>query len=377
MKSIVMGPRKIVTGADSLNYLQEISKQRVFIVTGSHSMFANGTIQRILSILHDRDCETYIFSEVSQNPDTKVVLSGLSKMNQFKPEVVIAVGGGSPIDAAKVMALMYEYPNLKIDNIMNVVLPDKRINTQFIAIPSTSGTASEVTKSAVITFSNINLKIGLKSEALIPDVAILDPLITHSMPRKVVAETGMDALTHAVECYINKNTDDFCDALAKEAIYGIVKYLPISFHEKTADSREKMHNYQCLAGLAFSNVGLGAAHGISHAIGGMYNLGHGLLNAIALPYVLYYNCKDEWVNQRVAELSYCLGGDFITIVRNLVKDLEIPLNFKGAGIAGDDFYAKLDVLTDNALKGSTRVNPRAFDAVSMRRLLIDIYEGNV
>ncbi len=376
MKILKLNGDRLVTGKGALNYIKEVKGKRIFIVTGGGSMFANGTVDRIKTMLEERGKEYTIMSGIKKNPDTDVVNQGVLEMKKFKPDTVLALGGGSPIDAAKVMALFYEYPNINFENVLKGDLPDVRKNIEFISVPTTSGTGTEVTKAAVITFRDRDLKIGLKSNAFIPDIAILDPELTMSMPDNVVAETGMDALTHALECYINHNLDDFTESLAKGAIEGLFKYLPISYQEKTIESREKVHNYQCIAGMAFHNVGLGMAHGISHAFGGKYNLGHGLLNGIALPYVLHYNSKDPVVKEKLDYLAKTMGVDsMIEAVRNLNRLLNVPMSFNEAGVEEKDFYNDFEDLIENSLKGSTRSNPIAISKEEMEKILKDIFEG--
>ncbi|OFI05066.1 aldehyde-alcohol dehydrogenase [Clostridium acetireducens DSM 10703] len=376
MKNLIFGGEKLVTGVGSIKYIEKIENKNVFIVTGGKSMFKNGTIDYIKEVLEKNKCEIYVHSGIKSNPDTKEVLKGLESMKKFNPDIVIAVGGGSSIDAAKVMAILYENPEINFENILDKRLPNKRNKIRFIAIPSTSGTGSEVTRSAVVTFKKDNIKIGLKSKGFIPDIAILDANLTMTMPDNVVAETGMDAVTHAVECYINNKSEDFTQSLAKEAIYGLLKYLPISYKEKTIESREKVHNYQCMAGLAFANIGLGMAHGIAHAIGGAFNLGHGLTNAIVLPYVLRYNYRDETVKLKLEDLcSNLINGDFILSVRELNKVLNIPKSFKEAGILEEDFKSNMDILIKNSLKGSTKTNPVPISEEQMEKLLNYVYYG--
>lgn len=377
MKTLKLNGDKIVTGKGSLSYIKELKGKRIFIATGGNSMFANGTIDRIKAILEECEKEYVIMSGIKKNPDTDIVNKGVSEMKKFCPDTVLALGGGSPIDAAKVMAVFYEYPELNFDNALKIGLPEKRKEIEFISIPTTSGTGTEVTKAAVITFKERDLKIGLKSNAFIPDIAILDPELTMSMPDNVVAETGMDALTHALECYINHNLDDFTECLAKGAIQGLFKYLPISYREKTIESREKVHNYQSMAGMAFHNVGLGMDHGIAHAFGGKYDLGHGLLNGIALPYVLKFNSQNSVVKEKLNRLEKALGiDDLIGAVRKLNNLLDIPSSFKEAGVSESDFYNDFDGLVENSLKGSTQSNPIQVTKEEMEKILKDIYEGH-
>lgn len=377
MKKLVFGGEAIITGSGSLEYVKSIAAKRAFIVTGSKSMLENGTIAKIQEYLKIHHCATAIFSGIAKNPDTQAILKGLAAMNEFKPDLIIAVGGGSPLDAAKVMALFYEYPEITFENFFSTEIPERRHKLKFIAIPTTSGTGSEVTKAAVVTFKDQNLKIGLKTLAFIPDIAILDAQLTLTMPDHVVAETGMDAMTHAVEAYTNNNLDDFTEIMAKGAIEGLIKYLPISYQEKTVESREKVHHYQSLAGYAFDNVGLGMAHGIAHAIGGKFDLGHGLINAIALPYVLKYNSSSPVVYEKLAGLSRVIGANsFIAAIQKMNVLLHIPRSFAQAGIKKEQFFSDFNELVENSLKGSTRANPVAVSAEDMAILLTSMYEGS-
>jgi alcohol dehydrogenase class IV len=375
LKNLKFGGEAIVTGIGSLKYLENYKNMKAFIVTGGSSMIKNGTIARIKAILEENGSGVYIHSGVKANPDTEDVVAGLKAINSCKPDVLIAVGGGSAIDLGKVLSIMYENPELDIEKMAYTKLPDERKHLKLVAIPSTSGTGTEVTSASVITYKKHDIKIGLKSMAMIPDVAILDPEIAMSMPDNVVAETGMDALTHAVECYINKMVDDFTGCLAKGSIEGILEFLPLSYYEKTLESREKMHDFQCMAGLAFTNTGLGMSHGIAHAIGGKFNLGHGLTNAIALPYVLEFNSKSPEVAQKLEILSRMAGRDFILSVRELDEKLHIPKTFKEAGIEETRFFEDFESLVDNSLMGSTRSNPVKITKEEMADLLRVMYNG--
>lgn len=376
MKSLMFGGERLIVGNGSLEYLKSIAATKAFIVTGSKSMLENGTIARIQKLLAHSHCPSAVFSGVVKNPDTQAILSGLAAMQAFKPDVLIAVGGGSALDAAKVMALFYEYPEINFDNFFSCTIPEHRNKLKFIAIPTTSGTGSEVTKAAVVTFKQQNLKIGLKTTAFIPDIAILDAGLTMSMPDRIVAETGMDAVTHAVEAYLNHNLDDFTEVMARGAIEGLLAYLPFSYQDKTIGSREKVHHFQSLAGYAFDNVGLGMAHGIAHAIGGKFGLGHGLINAIALPYVLEYNARSPMVQEKLTHLARIIGANhFIGAIKKLNAVLQIPDSFAQAGLEKAQFFDGFKDLVDNSLKGSTRANPVVVGAEDMAGILTSLYEG--
>lgn len=376
MKELRLHGEAIITGLGSIQYLSNIDMSRVCIVTGQGSTLKNGTIDKIIKILEAKNCEYMLYTGIKKNPDTKSVLEGTAEMSRFKPDAVIAVGGGSAIDAAKVMAVFYDYPELDFDNAEQGNIPEKRKSIRFIAIPTTSGTGTEVTKSAVITYKDSNIKIGLKSPAFIPDIAILDGELTLTMPLKVAAETGMDAMTHAVECYINKNLDDYTECLAIGAVIGLFEHLPSSCINGDILSREKVHNYQSIAGSAFANVGLGMAHGISHAIGGLLDYGHGLINAVVLPYVLQYNSRDSEVELKLRKLAKAVeASDFIVAIKKLNAQLGIPDSLRTMGIDQESFDKYFEVLVDNSLKGSTRVNPVQVTREEMQHLLRSMYQG--
>ncbi|MFZ7133655.1 MAG: iron-containing alcohol dehydrogenase [Eubacteriales bacterium] len=377
MSTIRLHGQEIIFGIGSIEYLKKLTYHKIFVVTGQSAMFKNGTIQQIDEMLTDKGSQVQVFSGIGANPTTEEILKGVEKMRSFQPDAVIGVGGGSAIDACKVMTLMYEYPDLDFEKIKMGLMHIKR-SIPFIAIPSTSGTGTEVTKTAVVTFQENSIKVGLKTFAFIPDIAILDGNLTLSMPSSIVAYTGMDAMTHAVECYINDKLDDFSETLCRGAVEGLYKYLPISFKKGDVESRQKVHNYQCMAGTAFHNVGLGMDHGISHAMGGMFHYGHGLLNAVGLPFVLKYNSQNEKVEQKLAKLAHSIGEcDFIEAIKNLNLKLKIPGCFMEMGIKEEDFYKNYTLLLDNAMLGSTRSNPVKMTKEEMDKVLKSIYYGKI
>lgn len=375
MKILTLQGSHIVNGIGALEYLQQVYYKRAMVITGGKSMFASGVIGKIKAYMKKDDAELLIYSGIEKNPTQQQVLGALDVARKFLPDLFIAVGGGSPIDAAKAVILFYEFPELNFDNVFMKQLPEKRQKTRFIAIPSTSGTAAEVTHVSVITCQEKKLKMAIKAECLRPDIAILDGNIPMTLPTNIVAETGMDALTHALECYINKAGDEFTDALAKAAIEGIFTYLPISYKEGTLESRQKMHDFQCMAGMAFSNAGLGIVHGVSHAFGGMYNLAHGLVNAIILPYSMDYNKKDSFVATKYKTLSQAIGGDIIAGVRELSEQIGIPLNIKAAGVHEEDFKQHYKELVENSMMGSTTVNPIKVSVEDMKIFVKNVYYG--
>lgn len=374
MKALYLGGRVLVTGKDSLNWISNLAPGRVFLVTGGGSMIRTGVLDRIEALL-PKGAAVERFTGIGKNPTTGAVEAGLAAMKAFSPDTVIAVGGGSAIDAAKAMVLFYEHPELSFENVLTAQLPQEPGKILFVAVPSTSGTASEVTHVSVITFPEMEYKIGIRCEAMRPAVAILDPALPMTLPAKIAAETGMDALTHALECYINLAADDFTEALAKEAAEGILEWLPASCLERDSLAREKVHNYQCMAGLAFSNTGLGMVHGIAHAFGGKYNLAHGLCNAVVLPYSMQYNGRDPRVRKLYDRLAKPGLPDVVERVFALAERVGIPKNFRDAGLPEEDYLADFDFLLEKSMGGSTRVNPVPVPREDMAKFLDCVYYG--
>jgi len=375
MSSLKFCGDEIITGPGTLEAIKKIAGQRFLIVTGKTALFRNGTIKRAEALLKESARDYDILSGIGANPSVLDVEAGLIKMKEFNPDVVIAIGGGSVLDAAKVMTLMCEYDGLTIEAIKTGQAPEKRERIKLVAIPSTSGTASEVTRAAVITFPDENIKIGLKTKAFIPDVAILDGELALSMPPNVMVESGMDALTHGLEAYINKNADDFTKTIARGAAEGLLKHLRQSFESGDIESRQHVHNFSCLAGFAFQNAGLGMDHGIAHAFGGRFGTSHGLLNAIALPYVLEYNQQDPQVAEDLEQLSRLTGKNIIAEIKDLNRTFGIPSSFQAAGIPEEQFKAHYDELLKHSLLGSTQRNPVKMDAAEMDKVLTSIYYG--
>ena len=380
MRKLVLSEKGILTGEGSLLALKDLKYERALLVTGGSSMIKSGVIARAEKYLQMNGTETDLFSGVPKNPSIEDVLKGLVICRKFKPDVILAIGGGSAMDCAKAILLFYEFPYLNFENVLEFnkkgEIPTER-KTGLICVPSTSGTGSEVTRGTVITDPEKELKVPIMTDCLRPDLAILDPEITMTMPDHVAAETGMDALTHAIEAYTNHNLDDFDEGLCSSAIIGIMKWLPVSVFDKTLEAREKVHNYQAMAGIGFANVGLGMVHGIAHSFGAAYNMAHGLTNAIILPYVLRYNSRDAVVREKLAELSYrCHCDDIITEIEKMREKLGIPASFREAGITEEMYREKYDLLLEHAMLGATNVNPVKMTIEEMKKMLNVVYTGN-
>lgn len=296
-------PPKIYFEEDSIQYLEKMQDiERAFIVTDP-MMVKLGYVDKILYYLRKREhyCHSEIYSDVEPDPDVETIMRGVSVMREFQPDVIIALGGGSAMDAAKGMWLFYEHPDASFDGLKQkfidirkraVKFPKLGTKAKMVCIPTTSGTGSEVTSFAVITDrKNGNVKYPLADYALTPDVAIIDPQFVMSLPKSATADTGMDVLTHAIEAYTSTLASDYTDGLAMQAIEMVFEYLPRAYQNGAADkeAREKMHNASCIAGMAFTNAFLGLNHSMAHKLGGEYHIPHGRANAILLPYIVAYN----------------------------------------------------------------------------------------
>ena len=403
-------PEKIYFESGSIKYLEMMQgMERAFIVTDP-GMIKLGYVDRILYHIRKREhhvhCE--IFSDVEADPSFETVTKGLELMNSFKPDVIIALGGGSSIDAAKGMWLFYEHPDsdpeglkLKFMDIRKRTykFPKLGIKAKMVAIPTTSGTGSEVTSFAVLTDKKNNKKYPLADYELTPDVAIIDPDLVLSLPRSITADTGMDVLTHAIEAYVSNMASDYTDALSEKAVELVFNYL-VRAYENGNDNiaREKMHNSSTIAGMAFTNAFLGINHSLSHKIGAEFHLPHGRINAILLPYVIKYNSskptkfvsfpKYEYfiADEKYANLAKKMGlkadtkeegiNSLICKIQELNERLNIPKSFKEAGIDEAEFLAKIDMLAERAFEDQcTTANPRVPLIEEMKKILKDSYYG--
>ena len=404
-------PEKIYFEAGSIQYLEKMPEiSRAFIVTDP-SMVELGYVDKILYYLRKRKeyVHSEIFSDVESDPSFDTIHRGVKLMQEFKPDVVIALGGGSPIDAAKGMWLFYEHPEadpegmkLKFMDIRKRTykFPKLGIKSKMVAIPTTSGTGSEVTSFAVITDKNQNKKYPLADYELTPDVAIVDPDLVMSLPKTITADTGMDVLTHAIESYVSNMASDYTDGLAEKAVELVFKNIREAYNNgSNKEAREKMHNASTIAGMAFTNAFLGINHSLAHKIGAEFHLPHGRINAILLPYVIRYNSqmptkfvsfpKYEYfiADQKYADLSRRMNfpaytneegvNSLIEEIKKLNNDLNIPKSFKEAGIDEQEFLAKVDILADRAFEDQcTTANPRLPLVSELKQILLDSYYGN-
>jgi len=404
-------PEKIYFEFGSTQYLEKMPDiSKAFIVTDPY-MVKLGYVDKILYYLRKRQqyvhCE--IFSDVEPDPSVETVMKGCELMNKFKPDVIIALGGGSAMDAAKGMWLFYEHPETDFDSLkLKFMDIRKRVykfpklgnKAKMVAIPTTSGTGSEVTSFAVITDKEKNVKYPLADYELTPDVAIIDPDYVMSVPPSVTADTGMDVLTHAIEAYVSILASDFTDGLAIKAIQLVFEYLPRAYKNGSdALAREKMHNASCIAGMAFTNAFLGINHSLAHKLGGEFHIPHGRANAVLLPYVIEYNAQKPTkfvsfpkyetfiADKKYAEIARALGlpastteegvQSLIKAVKDLMKELNMPSTIAECKVDIKKFNSKVAELADKAFEDQcTTANPRLPLVSELEKIYLKAYNGN-
>lgn len=375
------GGDAIVSGDNSIEYLGSMQAKRAIIVTTGSIACELGQIEKIETILKKNNVETVCYEDVEPDPEISNILHGCQTMLEFEPDLIIALGGGSAIDSAKAMWVGYEHPGY--DNIEKFmykgIVPPMRQKARLVAIPTTSGTGSEVTCSTVISDKLHNRKFAVRDNQLIPDVAILDPAFTQSMPPSLTANTGMDALTHAIEAYTTRFANDFTDAFAQKAVVQIFEYLPKAYAEPNDPLfRSKMQNSATLAGLAFESASLGIAHSLSHALGAIFHVPHGLANAIALPYVIRFNkTRSAEAAGRYKTLEHlCQLLDLADAIDDLKQKLNIPSSLDSIIPEKEKYMEALDILTRHALADRcTDTNPVNPSDQEMKDLFNQVYYG--
>ena len=386
-------PRDLYHGKDALESLKTLPGKKAIVVVGGGSMKRFGFLDKVEAYLKEAGMEVKLFEGIESDPSVDTVMKGAKVMEEYGPDWIVAIGGGSPIDAAKAMWVKYEYPDITFEEMCKVFgMPKLRKKAHFCAVSSTSGTATEVTAFSVITDYEKGIKYPLADFEITPDVAIVDPELAETMPVKLVAHTGMDAMTHAIEAYVSTANCDYTDPLALHAIKMIHETLIKSYNGDMA-ARDSMHNAQCLAGMAFSNALLGIVHSMAHKTGAAFEGGHiihGAANAMYLPKVIKYNAKNEEAAKRYAEIAdfIHLGGNtteekidkLIELLRKMNDELNIPHCIKHYGEGGlpaeegivpeDEFLKKLPEIAANAiLDACTGSNPRQPNQEEMEKLL--------
>ena len=378
-------PRDLYYGPGAMDELRNLKGyKRAFIVTGGSSMKKTGFLQKLDDTLKAAGMETRIYDGVEPDPSIERVYDGAKAMREFEPDIIVAIGGGSPMDAAKAMWVFYEYPDKTFDDIKTpFTMPHLRTKAVFAAVPSTSGTASEVTAFSVITDYSTGIKYPLADFEITPDIAVLDTDIPQTMPKTLTAHTGMDALTHAIEAYVATARSDFSDPLALKAISDIADSLVDSYNGDK-EARGRMHIAQCLAGMAFSNALLGIAHSLAHKTGAVFHIPHGCCNAILLPSVIQFNsrvCMDRYA--QIARTLGLPGGtdkqltdSLVDMVRTLNRKLGIAQTYRENGVSEEDFQKHCKDIAANAVGDPcTASNPRPIDTDQMLKVLTCAYTG--
>ena len=388
-------PRDLYHGKGSLEELKNLTGKKAIIVVGGGSMKRFGFLQKAEDYLKAAGMEVKLFEGVEPDPSVETVMKGAEVMREFQPDWIVAMGGGSPIDAAKAMWVFYEYPDTTFEEIITPFsFPTLRTKAHFCAIPSTSGTATEVTAFSVITDYHKGIKYPLADFNITPDVAIVDPDLAETMPAKLTAHTGMDAMTHAIEAYVSTAHCDYTDPLAIFAIRMIQGDL-VDSYSGDMSKRDSMHNAQCLAGMAFSNALLGIVHSMAHKTGAAFadygaHIIHGAANAMYLPKVIAFNAKDPEAKKRYGVIAdeMKLGGAsddekvtlLIEYLRGMNDALNIPHCIQHYGpdsypteqgfVPEDVFLQRLPEIAKNAIADAcTGSNPRQPSQEEMEKLL--------
>ncbi len=372
-------PKDIVFGNGSLEYLSTLEGKRATLVTGGSSMKRLGFLDKAKEELEKVGMKVSIIDGVEPNPSLETVIRGGKEMEEFQPDWIIAIGGGSALDAAKIMWVYYEYPDTKFQDLVEFKFPKLRNKAKLIAIPSTSGTASEITAFSVITDTKNHIKYPLVSNEITPDIAILDGIIPSKMPSHITANTGMDVMTHAVEAYVSTNATSYTDPLAMEAIKLTFENLKIAYNNgDDLNARENMHNASALAGMAFTNSSLGIVHSLAHKIGGEFGVSHGLANAILLPYVIDYNMQETDKYDDIKKQFNI--DDLRKEIKELNKKVGIENSFKEVKeveISEEKFNEVLDRMSKNALQDPCTVtNPRKPSVEDLKQIYINAFYGN-
>ncbi|HHV26689.1 iron-containing alcohol dehydrogenase [Anaerosalibacter bizertensis] len=370
---------------NSIEKLKDIKRKRAYIVT-DELMVELGNIAKITYILDDNNIDWCLFDKVVPDPTVDVIKKGLHEMIDFKPDTIIAIGGGSSIDTAK--GILYFYMKI-LEKLIDKNSIKKPL---FIAIPTTSGTGSEVTSYSVITDGENNVKIPIISDDMVPDIAIIDCNFTKTVPPSVTADTGLDVLTHAIEAYVARGASGYTDIYAEKAIKHVFSYLLKAYSDgNNIESREKMHDASCMAGIAFTNAGLGINHSLAHALGAKFHIPHGKANAILLPYIIEYNSgisedRELGIAKRYCEISKILGFPSSTTnegvlsliegIKILKEKMDVPNTLSEMGIKEDDFRQAIDEIVEKAMNDAcTSSNPRDVKEEDLKVILNKAY-GN-
>ncbi|MDR1086251.1 MAG: iron-containing alcohol dehydrogenase [Deltaproteobacteria bacterium] len=386
MSSRFITPRDVYFGPGAIENLKNLKGKKAVVCIGGSSLKKSGALDRILGYLAEAKIETKIIDGIEADPSLETVYAGAKVMHDFGPDWIVAVGGGSAIDAAKCMWVFYENPDIKFEALLAPHgFPPLRKKARLAAVSTTSGTGTEVTAASVITDHKIKVKHPLIDYQLTPDVAIVDPELTYSLPPAVVASTGMDALTHAMEAYVAKAHNPFSDAPGLMAIELIFANLEKSYNGDL-EGRKNIHYAQTLAGISFNSAFLGIVHSIAHTFGAYFKVPHGFGNALALANSIQYNARHAESLIRFADMARFLGlpgrdnnilvDNLVGAVRDLNRRVGIPPSYKAYGVPEAEFRQHVSTMAQKALGDiCTAFNPREIDAVNMEKVYWCAYEG--
>ena len=392
-------PRDLYHGPDAMEALKSLDGKRAIVCVGGGSMKRAGFLDKAISYLKEAGMEVALIEGIESDPSVETVMKGAQKMAEFEPDWIVAMGGGSPIDAAKAMWIKYEYPETSFEDMCKVFgLPKLRTKAKFCAISSTSGTGTEVTAFSIITDYEKGIKYPIADFEITPDVAIVDPALVATMPQKLIAHTGMDAITHAIEAYVSTANSYYTDPLALVATNTIKDSLVASYNGDQ-DARARMHDAQCMAGMSFSNALLGIVHSMAHKTGAVFadqgaHIIHGAANAMYLPKVIAFNAKDETAKKRYGQICDFIGikgadddekvANLIAMLRKMNDELNIPHCIKNYGadsyptdqgfVPENIFLERLPEIAKNAIADAcTGSNPRIPSQEEMEKLLKACY----
>jgi len=377
-------PRTIVFGEDALEYLKEIEGKRALIVTDK-VIQKLGFVDKVATYLKEAGIKVEVFDEVEPEPSIETVMKGAELAREYGTDWFVGLGGGSCMDAAKAIWIIYERPDLEVAGISPIEKLGLRKKARLICIPTTSGTGSDASWAVIITDAKEKRKMELSSREVVPDISILDPTLPLSMPPKLAADTGLDALTHAIESYVSQWRNDFSDAMAIKTIQIIFKHLPKAYRNHEAkESKEKMHYAATMGGLAFSNSQVGVAHAMGHSLGALFHVPHGQAVGIFHPYVIQYSAREAM--ERYAEIARAIGIEaktdgeavekLVEAVKRLMEEVDEPTSLKDMGISWEDYEKNLDGLVGRAANSScTFMNPRVPDVENTRKLFLYAFEG--
>ena len=383
---------KIIFGESALSSLEEISISRAFVVT-DHNLMQIGAVEPALEEIRKTGCELFVFDDVSPDPTLESVALGTAAANDFQPDWIIGLGGGSPMDTAKAIWVLYERPDLIPAMINPFIELGLRQKARLITIPTTSGTGAEVTWAIVLTDSENNRKMGLGNHENAADIALVDPALASSMPPRLTADTGLDALTHAVEGFICTWHTDITDGLCLNAAREILQYLPVAYEASQADdptqeryqtAREKMHNAATSAGLGFGNAMASLAHAMGHVLGSVFHIPHGRAVGLCLPYTIEFAARGEDPS-RISLLTDLLGikggksaagENLAAALRDLAKEIDIPLSLEELGLDENQYHQLLEKMVDDAFNDTQIITaPRAPSYQELEKLFEYVYRG--